>query len=75
MLKELPKGCQEVGYSVPRKAYGNGKFYYFCTECNIWYEGEPRVTREDTTGPLCGRRGVSENCESGHELNFMGYYC
>jgi hypothetical protein len=73
--KELPDGFAETeepwGYRVAR-----GPHYapmHFCPRCGGWIDGHATDYREDTTGPLCGRRGTAYHCaRCGWELAFVG---
>lgn len=48
-------------------------FLHFCPICKGWVEGEPDERREDTIGPLCGRRGIVASCRRcGWEIDFNG---
>lgn len=81
--KEIPPGfapyflCMGSG-SVLRSA-DEGKpdeeaeFLHFCPSCMGWVEGKPDMLREDTSGPLCGRKGTSTSCRRcGRKIGFFG---
>jgi len=72
VLTELPDGVQETKLSSFRMAFGNQKYYHYCSQCGGWLEGEPIQFREDTSGPLCGRKGEVVQCiRLGHEIAFL----
>lgn len=77
VLKKQPDG-REFNFGVKSVIVmdgdNKGKHYYECADyCKGWIEGEPSHFREDTMGPLCGRRGYSDHCiRCGHEIHFSG---
>jgi len=58
-----------------RSIWSDGKQYYYCRYCEGWIEGQMSYSREDTIGPLCGRRGEARGCiRCQNELEFFGMY-
>lgn len=48
-------------------------YYYHCHWCKGWIKGRPNEYREDTIGPLSGRRGTAFYCiRCGNEIGFSG---
>ena len=48
---------------------------YECRFCGGWIEGSPSEYREDSIGPLSGRRGTARHCcRCGSEISFFGMY-
>jgi len=77
VLKDLPRGVQELRYSKPRRAAGsNQRQWYFCPECNGWIFGPPYIqTESDSEAFMDGRVGRVTRCRRcGAELSFTGTY-
>lgn len=57
---------------VMHKERPPGVFHY-CAQCDGWIDGRANRFREDTLGPLSGRRGTAEHClRCGHCIGFFG---
>ena len=69
LLKEPPVGA----ICDFKNAYLDDKQWHKCPMCKGWIEGAPNEYREDTIGPLCGRRGTTSHCRRcGWEIGFSG---
>jgi len=76
-LKEKPIGKDSRTYHEfsDRNIISDGERYYYCRYCEGWIEGQMSYRREDTIGPLCGRRGEARGCiRCNNELEFFGMY-
>jgi hypothetical protein len=48
---------------------------YHCRYCNGWIKGEPNRFKENTIGPLSGRKGTALHCiRCGNEIDFFGMH-
>ena len=61
----------DMGYRDARGPHATHMHY--CPKCGGWIEGHANQFREDTLGPLCGRRGTTYHCRRcGYEIGFTG---
>ena len=77
VLRDLPRGVQELRYSKPRRAAGsNNRQWYFCDACGGWILGAPFIqTESDSESFMEGRVGRVTRCRRcGEELSFTGVY-
>jgi hypothetical protein len=77
VLKDLPRGVQELRYAKPRRAAGsNLREFYWCDNCGGWICGAPFIQDEnDTDAFKDGRVGRVTRCRRcGDELSFTGVY-
>lgn len=48
---------------------------YHCRYCNGWIMGKCNKYKEDSIGPLSGRKGTASHCiRCGTEIDFFGMY-
>jgi len=77
VLKDLPRGVQELTYAKPRRAVGSGlRDYTWCDSCGGWICGKPLIqTENDSEAFRDGRIGRVSRCRRcGEELSFTGTY-